>query len=164
MKNLHIYSVQKEIKKSKIHDLIKSLSIELNFTVSNLEINFISAKSILDVNKTHLKHDYTTDIITFNYSKIVNELDGEIFISMDDALSNSKKFKVSLSDELVRLVIHGILHLLGYDDLAHSDKKIMKRMENKLLSKSKIVLLYSELNNVGKNEVDSLQKKYLNKS
>jgi len=129
------------LKKKGIHDLIKSLSNELYFKILNLEINFISAKSILDINKTYLNHDYTTDIITFNYSEIVNELDGEIFISIDDALSNSKKFNVSVSDELVRLVIHGILHLLGYDDIAHSDKKIMKRMENKLLSKFKIVLL-----------------------
>ncbi|MCC6255118.1 MAG: rRNA maturation RNase YbeY [Ignavibacteriaceae bacterium] len=141
MKNLRVYSISKSLKKKGIHDLIKSLSTELYFKILNLEINFISAKSILDINKTYLNHDYTTDIITFNYSEIVNELDGEIFISIDDALSNSKKFNVSVSDELVRLVIHGILHLLGYDDIAHSDKKIMKRMENKLLSKFKIVLL-----------------------
>ena len=141
MKNLHVYSISKSLKKKGIHDLVKSLSTELNFKVSNLEINFITAKAILDINKTYLKHDYTTDIITFNYSKALSELEGEIFISINDALSNSKKFKVSISDELVRLVIHGILHLLGYDDLAHSDKKIMKRMENKLLSKFKIGLL-----------------------
>ena len=74
-------------------------------------------KIIHDINKSYLKHDYTTDIITFNYSNSLEQIDGEIFISIDDALSNSKKFKVTLSDELVRLVIHGILHLLGYDDL-----------------------------------------------
>ena len=68
MKNLHIYSVQKKIKKSKVHDLIKSLSVELNFLVSNLEINFISGEDIHAINKSYLKHDYTTDIITFNYS------------------------------------------------------------------------------------------------
>ena len=141
MKNLHVYSISKSLKKKGIHDLVKSLSTELNFKVSNLEINFITAKAILDINKTYLKHDYTTDIITFNYSKALSELEGEIFISINDALSNSKKFKVSISDEFVRLIIHGILHLLGYDDLAHSDKKIMKRMENKLLSKFKIGLL-----------------------
>lgn len=141
MKNVHVYSISKSLKKMGIHDLVKSLSKELNFKVSNLEINFISAKAILDINKSYLKHDYTTDIITFNYSKIITELDGEIFISFDDALSNSKKFKVSLSDEFVRLIIHGILHLLGYDDLAHSDKILMKRMENKLLVKFKNGLL-----------------------
>ncbi len=141
MKNLHIYSVQKKIKKSNVHDLIKSLSVELNFLVSNLEINFISGEDIHVINKSYLKHDYTTDIITFNYSDSLQQIDGEIFISIDDALSNSKKFKVTLSDELVRLVIHGILHLLGYDDQNLTDKKIMKRLENKLLSKNNFILL-----------------------
>ena len=141
MKNLHIYSVQKKIKKSNVHDLIKSLSVELNFLVSNLEINFISGEDIHAINKSYLKHDYTTDIITFNYSDSLQKIDGEIFISIDDALSNSKKFKVTLSDELVRLVIHGILHLLGYDDQNLTDKKRMKRLENKLLSKNNFILL-----------------------
>lgn len=123
MKNLSVYDTTGKLKKRKIHVLIKSLSIELGFLVSNLEINFISSKAILDINKTYLTHDYTTDIITFNYSNILDQIDGEIFISIEDALTNSKKYKVSLSDELVRLVIHGILHLLGYDDLNKSEKK-----------------------------------------
>ena len=141
MKNLHIYSVQKKIKKINVHDLIKSLSVELNFSISNLEINFISGEDIHAINKSYLKHDYTTDIITFNYSDSLQQIDGEIFISIDDALSNSKKFRVTLSDELIRLVIHGILHLLGYDDQNLTDKKIMKRLENKLLSKNNFILL-----------------------
>lgn len=141
MKNLRVYITTGKLKKSKIHVLIKSLSIELGFLVTNLEINFISSKAILDINKTYLNHDYTTDIITFNYSNILDDIDGEIFISIEDALTNSKKYKVSLSDELVRLVIHGILHLLGYDDLNTSEKKIMKRLENKLLSKNNFGLL-----------------------
>jgi len=141
LKNLRVYITTGKLKKSKIHVLIKSLSIELGFLVTNLEINFISSKAILDINKTYLNHDYTTDIITFNYSNILDDIDGEIFISIEDALTNSKKYKVSLSDELVRLVIHGILHLLGYDDLNTSEKKIMKRLENKLLSKNNFGLL-----------------------
>jgi len=141
LKNLRVYITIGRLKKSKIHVLIKSLSIELGFLVSNLEINFISSKAILEINKKYLNHDYTTDIITFNYSNILDQIDGEIFISIEDALKNSKKYKVSLSDELVRLVIHGILHLLGYDDLITSEKKIMKRLENKLLSKNNFGLL-----------------------
>ena len=133
--------MENKIKKSNVHDLIKSLSVELNFLVSNLEINFISGEDIHAINKSYLKHDYTTDIITFNYSDSLQQIDGEIFISIDDALSNSKKFKVTLSEELVRLVIHGILHLLGYDDQNVTDKKIMKRLENKLLSKNNFILL-----------------------
>jgi rRNA maturation RNase YbeY len=141
LKNLRIHSVQKKIKKSKLHDLIKSLSVEFNFTVSNLEINIISGSHIQLINKGYLNHNFTTDIITFNYSDTLEQIDGEIFISIDDALLNSKKFRVTLSEELVRLVIHGILHLLGYDDQNKFDKNIMKRLENKLLSKNNFILL-----------------------
>jgi len=141
LKNLRVYSISQKLKKAEVHKLVKSLSSDLDFSVSNLEINFISEKSILDINKTYLKHHYTTDIITFNYSDVEKKIDGEIFISMDDALSNSKKFKVSFSEELTRLVIHGILHLLGYDDRTITDKKIMKRLENKLLSRNIFSLL-----------------------
>ncbi|HEX9251282.1 MAG TPA: rRNA maturation RNase YbeY [Ignavibacteriaceae bacterium] len=141
MKNLRIYSIARNIKKKNIHLLVKSLSDELNFSISSLEINFVSADSILSINKKYLKHHYTTDIITFNYSDSGKDIDGEIFISVDDAQINANKFKVSLSDELIRLVIHGILHLLGYDDQTDADKKIMKRLENKLLSKHNFILL-----------------------
>ncbi|MCU0343062.1 MAG: rRNA maturation RNase YbeY [Ignavibacterium sp.] len=141
MKNLRVYSISQKLKKAEVHKLAKSLSSDLNFIVSNLEINFVSEKSILQINKTYLKHNYSTDIVTFNYSDIKEKIDGEIFISMDDAFSNSKKFKVSFSDELTRLVIHGILHLLGYDDSTITEKKIMKRLENKLLSRNIFSLL-----------------------
>jgi len=151
LKNLRIYSITKRIQKKNIHSLVKSLASELNFKLLNLEINFISDKSILEINRTYLKHNYTTDIITFNYSNVSNKIDGEIFISIDDAILNSKKFKVSLSEELARLVIHGLLHLLGYDDQGSSNKKIMKRLENKLLYKNNFVLLWLEKNNISKN-------------
>lgn len=151
MKNLRIYSITKRIQKKNIHSLVESLTSELNFKLFNLEINFISDKSILEINRTYLKHNYTTDIITFNYSNVSNKIDGEIFISIEDAILNSKKFKVSLSEELARLVIHGLLHLLGYDDQNNSNKKIMKRLENKLLYKNNFVLLWLEKNNISKN-------------
>lgn len=89
----------------------------------------------------HLNHDYTTDIITFNYSSDLKNIDGEIIISIDDVQINSRKFKVSFHEEIARLVIHGVLHLLGFDDQITSDKKVMKRLENKLLSNFKFILL-----------------------
>jgi len=151
LKNLRIYSITKRIQKKNIHSLVESLASELNFKLFNLEINFISDKSILEINRTYLPHNYTTDIITFNYSNVSDKIDGEIFISIEDAILNSIKFKVSLSEELARLVIHGLLHLLGYDDQSSSNKKIMKRLENKLLYKNNFVLLWSRKNNISKN-------------
>lgn len=141
MKNLSVYSSAKVIDKIKIHQLVKALSQQLQFKLSNLELNFINGEEIHQLNKTHLNHDYTTDIITFDYSTDNKMLDGEIFISVDDAYSNAKKYKIKLNEEIARLVIHGILHLLEYDDQITSKKIVMKRMENKLLSTYKFILL-----------------------
>ena len=141
MKNLSVFDSYKVVDKKKIHSLVNELSNELKYSLINLEINFISSENIHQLNKTHLNHDYTTDIITFDYSDDFVQLDGELFISVDDAKVNAKKFKVTLQEELTRLVIHGILHLLGFDDQSINDKKNMKRMENKLLSSYKFILL-----------------------
>ena len=141
MKNLHIFDSSKVINKRRIHLLVNKLCAELNFKIADLEINFISSKDIQKINKRHLNHNYATDIITFSYSSDLKNIDGEIIISIDDAKINSRKFKVSFYEEIARLVIHGVLHLLDYDDQAKSDKKVMKRMENKLLSNFKFILL-----------------------
>lgn len=141
MKNLRIYSKNKLIEKKKIHFLIKSLSESLQFKINSLEINFIKADDIILINRKYLKHNYSTDIITFNYSEEKNLIDGEIFISVNDALENAKNFRVLLKQEIFRLIIHGILHLLGFDDIKKKDKNIMKRMENRLLNSNKFILL-----------------------
>ena len=141
MKRLYIFDPSKKINKRRIHLLVNKLTKELNFSISFLEINFISSDDIQKINKMHLKHNYATDIITFSYSSDLKNIDGEIIISIDDAKINSQKFKVSFFEEIARLVIHGILHLLGYDDQITSDNKVMKRMENKLLSNFKFILL-----------------------
>ena len=91
--------------------------MELNFSILSLNINFVSGAEIHRINKEFLNHDFTTDIITFNYTGNKLDFDGEIFISIDDARFNAKKYKVDLQIELARLVIHGILHLMGYNDL-----------------------------------------------
>jgi len=136
-----VFSSLKLIDKKKVHQLVKAITDDLKFNIVNLEINFINSAEIHLLNKKHLNHDYTTDIITFDYSDDFESLDGELFISVDDAKLNAKKYKVTLNEELARLVIHGILHLLGYDDQITTDKIIMKRMENKLLSSYKFILL-----------------------
>ena len=133
VKNLQIYSQDSSINKRAIHKLISSLKKEFNLTISFLSISFINSARLRDVNKEYLKHDYETDVITFNYSKKIKEIDGEILISFEEADRNSKKYKVTYGKELCRLVIHGMLHLLNFDDNNKENKKIMKRMENKLI-------------------------------
>ena len=141
IKNLQVFSPSKLIDKLSIHKLVGSLKKELNLQIDLLVINFVTAAEITELNEKYLDHYYSTDVITFDYSEDRNEIDGEIFISIDDAESNARKYKIHFKNEVTRLIIHGILHLLGYDDQQKKDKIIMKRMENDLLNKNKFILL-----------------------
>jgi rRNA maturation RNase YbeY len=131
LKNLSV-STSKNIKVEKkiIHSLIANLSSKLSFKLESLSINFVDAEYLLNINKDYLNHNFNTDIITFNYSGSNSLLDGELFISVDEAINNSLKFKVTLDSEIIRLVIHGILHLLGFDDEETSKKRKMKKEED----------------------------------
>jgi len=119
-----------KINKKNIHSLVKNLSLELNFILETLDINIVDSKTLLQVNIEFLGHNYDTDIITFNYSDNIDILNGELLISYDMAEENAKRFNCSLNSEIIRLVIHGILHMTGYDDMNPEDRKKMKRKEN----------------------------------
>lgn len=136
MKSVKIFTEKGiRIDKSKIDNLLKHLSTELNFKVESFEINFVNSTTIENINKNFLNHEGTTDIITFNYSEEKYRFDAEIFISIPDAIENAKKYNVNIDNELGRLIIHGVLHLLGYDDLSVQQKRIMKRKENLFVKK-----------------------------
>ena len=138
VKNLRIYSKQ-NIKKRTVHKLIILLKKELNFTINNLEISFVNSADIIQVNREYLKHKNSTDIITFDYAKLNSSLEGEIIISYDDALYNSKRFRTSINAELLRLIIHGVLHLLGYKDKKSNERRAMKLKEDLLTHKYKFL-------------------------
>lgn len=95
--------------------------------------NFVSDEEILEVNQNFLNHDYFTDIITFDHS-FVNIINGDIFVSMDTVKSNSKILKNDFSQELNRVIIHGIMHLCGYKDHSDDEKAKMRGLEDKYLS------------------------------
>lgn len=120
------------VNKILVHEIINLMKTEFKFSIVSLQINFIFSDTIWNINKEYLRHDYSTDIITFNYSGDTEKLDGEIFISIDDAAVNASKYSCSRDNEVLRLIIHGILHLLGYDDMNASDRSVMKKAENKL--------------------------------
>jgi len=141
VKNLQVYSEDSSINKRKVHTLISSLKKEFDLSISFLSISFINSKELRGINKQYLKHDYETDVITFNYSKDLKNIDGEILISFEEAKYNAKKFNISYGKELCRLVIHGMLHLLNFDDKDRKRKKIMNQEENKLINKFNFTLL-----------------------
>jgi rRNA maturation RNase YbeY len=136
LKNLFIYTENGIlIKKTLLHKILASICREHDRNIFSLEINFVSSETMLSINKKYLKHNYSTDIITFDYSNERNILDGEIFISIHDASQNSKKYHVTLNNEILRLVIHGILHMIGYDDVTLTKRKRMKIVEDVLVQK-----------------------------
>lgn len=83
------------------------------------------------MNRQSLNHDYFTDILTFAYA--YNPIEGEMYISIDRIKDHAIQFKVSASTELYRVMVHGLLHLCGYDDLNKSKKAIMSSLEDKYL-------------------------------
>jgi probable rRNA maturation factor len=139
IKNLEVYSETKhKVKKTLVKKVVLLLKKDLNFEISSLIINFVSAAKITLINSEFLDHHYS---ITFNYSDNLAVLDTELYISAEDALENAARFRAAFEEEIIRLMIHGILHVSGFDDKTPSDRARMKRMENRLLNKYKIVLL-----------------------
>lgn len=136
LKGLKVYNhTDSYVNKKKIHDIVKKILDNCNLRINSLEINFLNSGQIEEINSKYLNHNYSTDIITFNYSDEKSKLDGEIFISIEDAKNNAKKFKVFFENEIVRLIIHGILHMIGYDDTEPELKRRMKRKENEMVKK-----------------------------
>jgi len=104
-----------------------------NKTLDNLTYIFCSDEYLLKINQKHLHHNYYTDVITFDYSES-NFISGDVFISIERVTENANSTGSSLSNELHRVMVHGLLHLLGYDDKTLSDKAEMTSQEDFYLS------------------------------
>lgn len=104
------------------------------------DINFIfcSDNYLLDINQKFLGHDYFTDIITFDYCE-GDKLSGDLFISIDTVRDNATEYGEGFERELARVMVHGVLHLIGYDDHTKADQKEMRAKENYYLSLRELV-------------------------
>ncbi len=103
------------------------------FRIGDISIIFCSDNYVLDINQRFLHHDYFTDIITFDYCE-GDRLSGDLFISVDSVRENAVEFGSGFKEELNRVIIHGLLHLMGYDDHTGEDVKMMRSKENYYLS------------------------------
>jgi probable rRNA maturation factor len=102
------------------------------FSIAPINYVFCSDGHLLEMNKQFLNHNYFTDIITFDYTE-GKRLSGDIFISIDRVADNAKTYKSTFECELHRVMIHGVLHLMGYKDKTPADEKKMRQKENAAL-------------------------------
>ena len=117
-----------------------SVANEEGFLIDTLVFLFVDDKEILEMNKKFLKHDYYTDVITFGDIKD-KKISGDIAISIERVLDNSKTYAVEFEDELKRVMAHGLLHIMGYDDRKSNDKSVMSEKENKAIKMFHVKLI-----------------------
>ena len=118
----------------KVGRWIRAVAADYGFTVGNINYIFCSDERELAVNREFLGHDYYTDVITFDYST-PSTLNGDIFISLDTVRSNAETVGVPFEQELLRILIHGVLHLTGQGDKTPETKKVMTEKENRALAR-----------------------------
>lgn len=115
--------------KKKINSWIKAVCKHHNTKLGELAIVLCGDKEILDCNKTFLKHDYLTDIITFDYRE-GKKINGELFLGVNTIKENAKTYKTKTQDEVKRVIIHGVLHIIGFGDKKKKEQKEMTKQED----------------------------------
>ena len=117
----------------RIENWIVSVARGFGKTVGAVTYIFCNDDKILEVNRKYINHDYYTDIITFDYSRPMR-ISGDVFISLDTVRSNAILLGKTYDNELMRVIIHGILHLCGVDDKGPGEREIMERHEDEALA------------------------------
>ncbi len=105
-----------------------------NTRIGSLNYIFCSDKYLLNINREYLGHDTLTDIITFDNSESEEIVEGDVYISVERVRDNAADFKVDFSKELARVMVHGLLHLIGYKDKSVHQKRMMRKKEATYLS------------------------------
>jgi probable rRNA maturation factor len=132
----------KKINLRLLKQIVNALLANLEIGEAELEINLLAVPEMTQLNETFLRHAGSTDVITFDYvapekrkaeSGKRGHLHGEIFVCVDEAVLQARKFGTSWQSETVRYVVHGVLHLLGHDDLRAAARRGMKREEDRLV-------------------------------
>lgn len=120
------------VDKNKLKNMIRQMAKKAGKEFSSIELSFLPDEELFEINKKFLNHATYTDIITFTYD-INNALMTEILISYERAFENSKKYRCTFEDEILRLIAHGLLHSIGFEDKTKTQKLKMRKAENDLL-------------------------------
>lgn len=135
MISYHTQDIKFSLRDKRLHaKWISSVVQEEGYDLADLAFIFCSDSYLLDLNISYLSHNYYTDIITFDYTE-GNTISGDLFISIDTVSANAKTYSVSFLQELRRVMVHGVLHLLGYKDSNPAEVQIMREKEDYYLSK-----------------------------
>ncbi len=118
--------------KTEVYQWLKSIAIKNNRSISSLEYVFCSDDYLLEINKKYLSHDTLTDIITFPLQE--SPLEATIYISIERIKDNALKYKTTTEEELHRVMVHGLLHLVGFKDKLDDEKSQMRHQEDVALS------------------------------
>ena len=121
-------------KKDKIRQWINYTAKSERYTIDTINYIFCSDDYLLNINKEYLDHDYYTDIITFDNSEEEDKVLSDIFISIDRVKDNAENSQLNFDQELHRVIIHGLLHLIGYNDKNEEDKITMRSKEDHCLT------------------------------
>lgn len=127
-----VFNINKRILKKIINQIIKTTGK----IFSSIEVSFVDDEELLELNKKFLHHNYYTDILTFSYS-LKEPFETEIIISYERAIENAKKYKTTFEKEILRLITHGILHTVGFEDKTKNQKLKMRKLENNILNNLK---------------------------
>jgi len=111
------------------------LQEQLQLTSVELGISLVGDKEMTRINEHFLQHEGSTDVITFDHAEPGTQTHGELFICVDEAVRQSKQFKTTWQSEVVRYIVHGVLHLRGHDDRHAKPRQMMKHEENRLVTR-----------------------------
>tara|TARA_B100000989_G_scaffold226075_1_gene173287 strand:- start:667 stop:1089 length:423 start_codon:yes stop_codon:yes gene_type:complete len=116
-----------------IIDLLETVAFSKGKPISKFFFHFVSESKIQQVNKDHLTHDFVTDVITFDYSddKVIS---AEAYICPSEVFKNAKRYSQPIENEVVRVILHALLHVLGYDDMTKKASKEMRKQEDSFLA------------------------------
>jgi probable rRNA maturation factor len=120
--------------KTAVKQWLKSVARGEGKRIGQIDIIFCTDEELLTMNRNHLNHDYFTDIITFDYSDSQENISGDLYISTERVSDNARKFNISDEIELRRVMVHGLLHLAGFNDNTAEEKALIRQKEDYYLA------------------------------
>ena len=121
---------------NKLHAHLLTICSSEDYTIQDLSVVFTSHKTVRELNVKYLQHDYDTDVLSFSFNPNDESrtIDGEIYVNLDMAMERREEFGVTFEEEVYRYAIHGLLHLMDYDDKTPNERRIMKERESHYLN------------------------------